>query len=568
MRVVSLLIVLWSCSVVVSAQEANQTSSPAEPNIPTTLAEAYAALERMLSPETLAEIDAMASEDDMIQYHMGLGTGLRNSWGLWHGSALAKHLQELGFTHPDDMSGVILETFWCKRHGQPFRLEERAAAYKKFAEIEKKEREEEEIRVQKAKTTIRNSMMNLRFEKRDVPVARIPIKYGMEVRFMRPFRGGVFVTSYCRGRLRQNPTTSVGVYYDPATNERRIKPEYDDGVRREFCYRGGVEQKIKPGDDFYIQGSFLDLTNRRIRRIQVAEVNEVYAAMVAGGRAWFAGLTDGKAALVGVGERDRIVVSLPQDDEIPDLGIDGQSLLAVYPRSIYRLTDQQWELVHSGDILLPRSGLPPQRHGNRVFLREEDAEGRDRRLWWLTMGNSPHLSVLDRDAEAAGLSGLAQRSSCTHCLAGNGDLWASVGPCGGLRSLFRRSRDGDYSIAIVDSSVRYTEDQAQSRQTEPRVSISVAAALSGGALLLAGDTGLYRLKNNELIQEVAFVTQDGGRDVSYADWDLQSVLVLDEQSYLLGCGSYHGVYLLRKGDDGQWSCLPVYEDRDTPVVVW
>ena len=568
MRVVSLLVAFLSTSFVL-AQETNRRTTQAEPNVPATLAEAHAALERMLSPDELAKIDAMASEDDMIQYHMGLGTGLRNSWGLWQGSALAKHMQELGFPHPDAMSGVIMGTFWCKRHGQSFRLEERVAAYKKFAEIAKKEREEEEIRVQKAKTTIRNSMMNLRFEKRDVPVARIPIKYGMEVRFMCPFRGGVFVTSYCRGRLRQNPTTSAGVYYDPATNERRIKPEYDDGVRREF-YRGGDSErhKVKPGDDFYIQGSFLDLTNRGIRRIQVAEVNEVYAAMVAGGRAWFAGLTDRKTALVGVSERDRIMVSLPQEDEVPDLGIDGQSLLAVYSRSIYRLVDRQWELVHSGDILLPRSGLPPQRYGSRVFLREEDADGRDRRLWWLTIGDSPHLSVLDHDAEMVGPGRLAQGGSSNYCLANTNDLWVSVGTSFGVRSLLRQSKDGDYSIAIAQDSLRFTEDQPESSQTDPRVSISVVTALHDDTLLLAGNTGLYRLKDNELIQEVALVAQGGNGDVSYADWDLQSVLVLDEQSYLLGCGSYDGVYLLRKGDDGQWTCLPVYEDRDTPVVVW
>lgn len=39
-------------------------------------------------------------------------------------------MKQLGFTHADDMSSVILETFWCKRHGKDFKIEERVAYYK------------------------------------------------------------------------------------------------------------------------------------------------------------------------------------------------------------------------------------------------------------------------------------------------------------------------------------------------------------------------------------------------------------------------------------------------------
>ena len=39
---------------------------------------------------------------------------------------MANHLWKLGFSHPDDMSDVILQTFWCKHHRRDFNLEERA----------------------------------------------------------------------------------------------------------------------------------------------------------------------------------------------------------------------------------------------------------------------------------------------------------------------------------------------------------------------------------------------------------------------------------------------------------
>jgi len=132
-----LLITILMCVTVSFADDKRNDAKPADSKpsttekevIPTTLEEAHLQLERQFPKEELAKIDAMKSEDEMIQYHSGLGMGMRNGWGLWTGSPLAQHMRKLGFTHPDDMSGVILETFWCKRHGKDFRLKERAVFY-------------------------------------------------------------------------------------------------------------------------------------------------------------------------------------------------------------------------------------------------------------------------------------------------------------------------------------------------------------------------------------------------------------------------------------------------------
>jgi hypothetical protein len=110
-------------------EAANEQARKEEAPPPKTLEEAHQRLEQLLPEKELAKIDAMKSEDDMIEYHFGLGMGMRNSWGLWGGGPLGQHMEKLGFHHPDDMSGVILETFWCKRHKQDFRLKERAAYF-------------------------------------------------------------------------------------------------------------------------------------------------------------------------------------------------------------------------------------------------------------------------------------------------------------------------------------------------------------------------------------------------------------------------------------------------------
>jgi hypothetical protein len=525
-------------------------------------------LEGILSPEELTTIDAMPSENDMSQYHFGLGVDIRNDWGLWQGSPLAKHMRELGFTDPDIMSGVILKTFWCKRHGQDFRLEERAAAFKKSTEIVQKDREEEETRIQKTKVAITNRMIGLRIQDRDAPPVRVPISNGLSVRFMCPFRSGVFLTACCQWPSRCGAILSDGYYADPVSGEAQRRAEMDDSVMRGLYL--GVDHesdKTKQVDDFYTLGFYLDLEGREIHRIRVEEVNEVYAAVVAAERAWFAGLTNGKTTLVGVGERDRITMALPREDEIPDLGIDGPSLLAVYSKTIYRLTDREWTLVHSGDILLPRSGLPPHQHGNMVFLRDEGRNGMGKRLWWLTMGEQSHLSVFDHDVGVVGPGGPHWENSLSYCVTSNGDLWACVGEVSAAKSVLRRSKDGSYSVAIMNNSARFTGDLVGSGDADQGVPVSAVTGLSDDTLLLAGDRGLYRLEGNELAQELAFVAEDSsGRVVPCKEWNPSNVLLLYDGSYVISSGSGYGVYLLRKGNDGQWSFLSLNEKLGDPVV--
>lgn len=131
--VVTTLLLLFSIQIAVAQSDGesstlveSEATNKEQAAVPTTLAEAHAQLEKQLPEEELRKIDAMKSEDDMIEYHFGLGMGIRNSWGLWGPSPLAEHMRELGFTHADDMSSVILETFWCKRHGKDFRIKEQA----------------------------------------------------------------------------------------------------------------------------------------------------------------------------------------------------------------------------------------------------------------------------------------------------------------------------------------------------------------------------------------------------------------------------------------------------------
>lgn len=104
--------------------------------IPLNLDESMRELKTILDDDVIQEIKD-GSEEDLIQYHMGLGMWIRNNWELWKGSRLSKWFNAKGIYHPDDMSGIILDSFWRHLNGAPINLEKQIRFYQDFWESSK-----------------------------------------------------------------------------------------------------------------------------------------------------------------------------------------------------------------------------------------------------------------------------------------------------------------------------------------------------------------------------------------------------------------------------------------------
>lgn len=98
--------------------QAAESGSEKAVYVPKDLDDCFAELKKLLPKKQVEEIQN-GSEKDMIQCHHGLGTWLRNNWGLWKGSRLSTWFNEKGIRHPDDMSGIILDSFWRHLNGNP-----------------------------------------------------------------------------------------------------------------------------------------------------------------------------------------------------------------------------------------------------------------------------------------------------------------------------------------------------------------------------------------------------------------------------------------------------------------
>ena len=81
---------------------------------PSTLEEAVSTIVAELSGKD-TETLCRTKKEDLILYHHGWGTGIRNSFGLWGGNkALLRSACGGELCHPDDASMIIIEGVWTR----------------------------------------------------------------------------------------------------------------------------------------------------------------------------------------------------------------------------------------------------------------------------------------------------------------------------------------------------------------------------------------------------------------------------------------------------------------------
>lgn len=100
--------------------------------IPKDLDEALSILRALGDPEDLKIWAAENEKEATNSLHFNLGMSLRNEWGLWHNSILAKWFQTQGIHHADDMSGIILTSLHRVLNGKDIQLVKQVKHYQDF----------------------------------------------------------------------------------------------------------------------------------------------------------------------------------------------------------------------------------------------------------------------------------------------------------------------------------------------------------------------------------------------------------------------------------------------------
>ncbi len=125
------IVFLLVTGFIAPAYPADSDESESDVYILIDLDDCFQSLDRLLEPENIERM-RNGREEDMNRYHHGFGTWLRNNWGLWGGSHLARWFSDRGIYHPDDMSGIILRSYWRYLNKQPIRLDEQIRQYQEY----------------------------------------------------------------------------------------------------------------------------------------------------------------------------------------------------------------------------------------------------------------------------------------------------------------------------------------------------------------------------------------------------------------------------------------------------
>jgi hypothetical protein len=100
--------------------------------IPKDLMDSFVELTKILQKKDINQIKNTDEDNVTGRYHFNLGMYLRNRWGLWRDSRLSKFFNKLGIKHTDDMSGIILTSFWRHLNNKDIKLNKQIDGYKKY----------------------------------------------------------------------------------------------------------------------------------------------------------------------------------------------------------------------------------------------------------------------------------------------------------------------------------------------------------------------------------------------------------------------------------------------------
>lgn len=101
---------------------------------PANLEQALYALDKMLGYEDRRAIQELDEHYISSAMHHSLGRHLRNEWKLWGDSQLARWFNSKGIHHADDMSGIIITSYWRQQRNVPIQIEEQIQEYQKYWE--------------------------------------------------------------------------------------------------------------------------------------------------------------------------------------------------------------------------------------------------------------------------------------------------------------------------------------------------------------------------------------------------------------------------------------------------
>ena len=101
---------------------------------PKNLTECIQMLDHILKKEDKEKAKTLTESEFLIETYFGTGMGIRNEWIRSGNPELVKFFLDQGVEHPDDMSAMILTSYYRHLLGKEIDFEGQISAHKKQAE--------------------------------------------------------------------------------------------------------------------------------------------------------------------------------------------------------------------------------------------------------------------------------------------------------------------------------------------------------------------------------------------------------------------------------------------------
>ena len=101
---------------------------------PKNLTECIQMLDHILKKEDKEKAKTLTESEFLIETYFGTGMGIRNEWIRSGNPELVKFFLEKGVKHPDDMSAMILTSYYRHLLGKEIDFEGQISAHKKQLE--------------------------------------------------------------------------------------------------------------------------------------------------------------------------------------------------------------------------------------------------------------------------------------------------------------------------------------------------------------------------------------------------------------------------------------------------
>lgn len=494
-------------------------SALAKAPVPHTLEEALATLAAHGSPDLLTLVQEKAEDAAIAELHLGFGTWLRNDWGLWEKGPLYDDLARRGLVDPEDMSSVVLRSFWRQQRGHPIDLEGQLTQYERWYQSQRKWAARETDRQRRMVAAVRAMTAETHIVRGNTPRLRLGKRAtsGLIVTWLAVYGAG----------------TLLGVeVWDSDSDRARIEP------------------------------FLLPARKTKLRRVRLPELERIHSCAVADGTFWAVGLKGTQPVLVQVGGARRTPWRLPRAAEMPRLGTYGGALLLIYDDAMYQLTTVGWSVVLTqGQV--PRGITATSSHGQHVYFLQQDAVDGEGRLSWFEMaGPGRWGGVSDELSRQMGeLTPSPWKTAWSYAVAPTGHLWIVAGHSFGDQSLLERDARGLYRAHVVSPLI----DAASHAPT-----LSALSFDDTGVLVAAGPHGVYRLHLGTLTPVVSFENIEqlvtDGDDLLHWEWQPQHFVAIGEGRYVIA-GAQGGVYVVTLLPDNRASLRAVDDRLGAPLTM-